>query len=273
MKYNDSLFNVSSEYYSKIDSKSIDNINEKTANLEKELLTILLKKFRNILNDKGKKHNGILKINLCTKDEGYTQIKELIKLGKFDSFANEYCLYLGNVELRQNECFEIIWDYRTYFEILSMYEIKNGIQVKEDRNYSQSEMLKAISSFKSLPIKRQLLVLKNFVSKVKKECELEKKELAESECKSKGHRYGRWKRIDYTTYEVNPFLHSRDYVVPEGMEYIDVEHTKWERTCSRCGYVETVFVEPQSLIDARYRKEKQERIKALELELKQLKGK
>ena len=39
---------------------------------------------------------------------------------EFDSFAREYCMYLGNTETNSDEYndafFEIIWDYRTYFE-------------------------------------------------------------------------------------------------------------------------------------------------------------
>ncbi len=42
---------------------------------------------------------------------------------------------------------------------------------------------------------------------------------------------------------------------------------------TNCGYVLTVYEEPKSLEYARNRREKQEKIKALEEELKQLKGK
>ncbi len=75
MRYNDDLFNVSSQYYSKIDSEIVDNVDEKTFGIEKELLTILLKKFRNTFRNKNIQHNGLLKIKLSVADEGYTQIK------------------------------------------------------------------------------------------------------------------------------------------------------------------------------------------------------
>lgn len=281
MKYNDYLFNISSEYYSKIDNETVDNTEEKTERLEKELLSILLKRFKESLNDSSIKKNGILKTKFksrfwSTTDDGYNQIKELVKLGKFDSFANQYCLYLGNVETREDEntCsyFEIIWDYKTYFETLSMHEIEKGIAFKKNKKYNQSELLKAISTFKNLPIKHQLSVLKSFVNKVKKECTLEERELVESECARKGHDYSKWEEIKYRTSERNPYLDSRDYIVPEGMEYITIKHTRWERTCARCGYVESVDQEPQELIDERNERNKKAKIKSLEEELKRLKG-
>lgn len=281
MKYNDYLFNISSEYYSRIENETVDNTDAKTVRLEKELLSILLKKFKEIINDGSIKKNGILKIKFrsrfwSTTDDGYEQIKELVNSGKFDSFANQYCLYLGNVETREDEntnsYYEIIWDYKTYFETLSMHEIEKGLAFKKNKKYNQSEMIKAISAFKNLPVKHQLSVLKSFMSKVKKECELEASELVEAECTRKGHDYSQWKEIKYKTSERNPYLNSRDYIVPEGMEYITVEHTKWERTCARCGYVETVEQEPQELIDERERQNKKAKIKSLEEELKRLKG-
>lgn len=108
--------------------------------------------------------------------------------------------------------------------------------------------------------------MKSFIGKVKKECALEKKELIKAECVSKGHDYSKWEKIEYSTRERNPYLDSRDYIVPEGMEYISVEHTKWKRTCFRCGYVETFKQEPQELIDERNEKNKRARIKKLEKE-------
>lgn len=277
MKYNDELFNISSEYYSKIDKEAVDNVDERTTCLERELLAVLLKIVRESLNDGTIKQNGLLKIKFCsTMADGYSQIEELIKLGRFDSFANQYCLYLGNIEKSEDEnldsYYEIVWDYRTYFEILSMYEIEKGIDVKEGNTYNQSEMLKAISLFRNLPIKYQLSVIKSFVSKVKRESALEKREAVEAECVSKGHDYSEWKKITYSSVERNPYLGLRDYIVPEGKEYISVEHTKWERTCDRCGYVETVEQEPQELIDERNEENKQAKIKKLEKELKLLKG-
>ncbi len=56
-----------------------------------------------------------------------------------------------------------------------MYGIEKGIEVKEDKNYIESEMLKTISSFKNLPIKHQLSALKSFIKKVKNECSLKKR--------------------------------------------------------------------------------------------------
>ena len=279
MKYNEDLFNISSEYYVNTDIEHTDVVDEETLRLEKELLEILLKKFRNILDDKSKNHNGVLKTKFKSMfwsktDDGYNQIKKLIELGKFDSFANQYCLYLGDVEYREDEYYnsyyEIVWDYRTYFETLSMHEINNGLNVKEDKTYNKSSMSNAITSFKQMPLKHQLAVIKSFITKVKKQGEIQKREAIEQECINKGHDYSAWERIDYTTRERNPFLGSRDYIGPKGMEYITVTHTKWKRTCARCGFVETVEKEPRELIKQRKQQMKENRIKELKKELHRL---
>lgn len=57
--------------------------------------------------------------------------------------------------------------------------------------------------------------LKSFIRKVKKECELENKELMEAECISKGHNYSEWKKINYLTLERNPLLDLglTDYII------------------------------------------------------------
>ena len=147
MIYNEDLFNISSEYYVKTDIKNTDVIDEETLQLEKQLLQILLKRFRNIINDKSRNCNGLLKTKfrsrfLSKTDDGYEQIKRLIKLGKFDSFASDYCLYLGNVGYSEEKnCiyyYEIVWDYKTYFETLNMYETKDTLNTKENKIYNKS---------------------------------------------------------------------------------------------------------------------------------------
>lgn len=63
-------------------------------------------------------------------------MKELIKLGKFDLFASEYCIY-SNHEINLDDLiygktkdesfksyYQIIWDYKMYLETISMYEIE-----------------------------------------------------------------------------------------------------------------------------------------------------
>jgi len=278
MKYNEDLFSTSYEYYAKTDIENTDVINEEILCLEKELLQILLKKFKNNLEDKNKNYNGVLKIrfkssSLGKTDNGYSQIKKLIELGCFDSFFNQYCLYLGSTEYSEDKnndsYYEIIWDYRTYFEMLSMHEINRGLSTK-DTTYEKNSMINAISTFREMPLKHQLAIIKSFIQKVKRQSEVQKREEIEEQCINKGHNYSDWKVISYTTREKNPYFGLRDYIVSEGYEYIDVLHTKWERTCARCGFVETVKEEPQELIDKRKEQEKNARIKELKKELYRL---
>ena len=59
-------------------------------------------------------------------DLGYYEIEELVKNNNFDSFARQYCFYLGDVEYDEGytDYYEIVWDYRTYYETILSY---NGI--------------------------------------------------------------------------------------------------------------------------------------------------
>ena len=133
MKYNDNIFSISSEFFTKTDKKNTYTNDEQTRTLEKELLQILLNKFRTILTIKNQKYNGIIKLELTESDNGYNQMKELVKLGKFDAFASQYCIYLGNTNSlttrTEDAYYQIIWDYKTYYEQLR--ESKEEIQTND----------------------------------------------------------------------------------------------------------------------------------------------
>ena len=89
--------------------------------MKKYLLKALLKN----INKNWNREKGILRIRLKEEffgetDKGFVVAKELYYLDKFESFVREYCMYLGFVEtiLGENHDaeYEIIWDYKTYFE-------------------------------------------------------------------------------------------------------------------------------------------------------------
>lgn len=132
MKYNEELFNISSQLYSKTNS-----INENNDAVEKELLKILLNKIKDNLNTLENQINGILKIKFISRvfgstDEGYKLIEELIKSNKFNDLAANYCIYIANNANSDDQYFstyyEIIWDYKTYFETLNMNKNEKNLQ-------------------------------------------------------------------------------------------------------------------------------------------------
>ena len=120
MKFNDEMFNLSQDYYNDITNSKTTSLDKR---LQNKLLKVLLKKFKDELKENS--NTGIIKVKFKNPfwqdaEDGYDLIRMLITLDKFDSFASEYCIYLGNVEDRcdheHTAYYEIIWDYKTYFE-------------------------------------------------------------------------------------------------------------------------------------------------------------
>jgi len=135
----------------------------------------------------------------------------------------------------------------------------------------KTKLLSLISEVSDLPPEYQekfFMKLINIIHNLQKEYH---KELNLNECRTHGHIYTPWKEIKYERREENPALHSRDYHVPKGMEYIWVKYTKWERTCSRCHYTESVNQEPAELREIRLENNRQREIKKLEKRLSTLK--
>ena len=123
MKFNNEMFNLSQDYYKDIQNSKTTSSDRK---LQNKLLKVLLKRFKNELKENP--NTGIIKIKFKSPfwqnpEEGYDLIRMLIAIDKFDSFASEYCIYLGKVEDRYDEMhtdyYEIIWDYKTYFETMN----------------------------------------------------------------------------------------------------------------------------------------------------------
>lgn len=130
MKFNNEMYNLSQDYYKNIQYSETNDLEQR---LQNKLLKVLLKRFKEELKENP--HTGIIKVKYKSHywqdaDDGFDLIRILIILDKFDSFANEYCIYLGNVEDRCDKehntaYYEIIWDYKTYFETINNNYIKS----------------------------------------------------------------------------------------------------------------------------------------------------
>ena len=137
MKYNDDLFNLSDEAFNMIKSNDVSQ-KETILRKQEKLLKILFTKFKEQLESEKDDNKGVLKVKFkCPfwqkEDLGYNEIDKLVKSNNFDYFAREYCIYLGDVEHNFNEYttayYEVIWDYKTYFEQLKNSKIrKDGIR-------------------------------------------------------------------------------------------------------------------------------------------------
>lgn len=269
MKYEDQVFNLSADAYTSVE-QSGNTVNDEIKRKQSKLLKILLKKFQEELKTKGKVCNGILKVKFNSpfwqdSELGYREIEELVKSNNFDSFASQYCFYLGDVEYRCDDWhtayYEIIWDYKTYFEQLSMQQI----DIPEKSNQKGNNFLKAIEDFKQLPINYQISILDSFVQNVEIGKRNNQHDIAVNTCSTEGHIFGKWKHNKWTVYVDTVIDHEHINNYPD-------EKENWERTCSRCGFIEKVECEPQELIDAKKEKNKKARIKRLESELKRLKN-
>lgn len=263
MKYNEELFDISREYASRVELVSSDE----NVKLEGYILNVLLEKYKKNLKVKDKKCDGILKVRIRSVDDGYFEIEELINTGKFTSFGTDYCIYISKIH--NGAYIDLIWDYKTYFDILtSLKQLDTEFDVKDD-----IELMTTICEFKKLPISHQLSVIKSFKRKVKKQKLTLEKELIDQVCKKDGHSFGEWEQKMITVMEKNPYLGSRDYIVPEGMEWIPKTYPEWRRKCSRCGYEEITREEPLEVREKREEEERQYQIEKLERELKALRGK
>lgn len=264
MKYNEELFNISKQYTNRVEPVLSS---KKTDELEQEVLKVLLDRYKKILKVKDKKHDGVLKVRLRGVDDGYLEVQELIKLNKFNSFASDYCIYIA--KSHDGVYIDLIWDYKTYFDTLNSLN-------QEESEYEEKdniELMNAVIEFKKLPISHQLNVIKSFTRKVKKEKLLLEKQQIEDICKKEGHSFTNWNKDIVTTMVRNPYMGSRDYIVPEGKEWLPKSFPRWQRKCTRCGFVEMTEEEPLEVKNQREEEERQTRIKQLEDELQQLRRK
>ncbi len=213
-----------------------NNIDEEVKKKQDKLLKLLLAKCLEQLNSKKDTGDGILKFKFERRffsdfNVGYREIDELVKSNNFDSFASDYCMYIGDIEHRCDEYntayYEIIWDYKTYFEQLR--ESKEG-----------KETIKAIKNSQKY-------------AKVNAKREL---------CKKNGHDWSPWKEIMGTkTMTDGPHEPSEVGLYKEVSYQIQVP--KWQRKCKNCGCVSTVGTKPEEVETI----ELEEQIKTLQRKL------
>jgi len=168
-------------------------------------------------------------------------------------------------ELKNNE---------SYLDAEDEYDEKKSRIVREFlnsiiNNSRQSEEVKKFADifkeYENLSQNNRKKVINEVFKIVVKYLGIQEQEDKEKICQQEGHTFSKWKYNKWTEYIDIVIDHQH---VPN----YPVEHENWERTCSRCGFIEKVEHEPQELIDERKEKNKKERIKILERELKKLKS-
>ena len=128
---------------------------------------------------------------------------------------------------------------------------------------NDDSITKSVSDFNQLPLKYQRVILKVFSAKVKECQEVIAQEETEKICTSEGHQFSTWKKVIDVQYK-------DVYIDHQFIPNYEIKTTVWERTCSRCGFVEKVKQEPQELIDARQEKNKQAQVRRLTKKLQSL---
>ncbi len=263
MKYNDDLYDLSKQYCARVEGRVYS---DEVTKLEITVLNILIDRYKSILGVPDKKHDGILKVRLRSVDDGYLEVEELINMGKFSSFGSDYSIYVNKIH--DGVYIDLIWDYKRYFEELNGLNFDNSDFSEKDN----IEFMNSVIQFKKLPLSHRISVIKSFNRKVKKQKLLLEKEMIDTICKKNGHDFTEWQFKNIKVMEKNPYLGSRDYIVPEGMEWIAKTYPQWKRTCKRCGLIEEVTSEPDEIREKRLESEKQIQIEKLEHQLKLLKG-
>ena len=202
MKYKKEIFDLSQRAYEEMNTTT--TCDDDTHRKQLATLRLILRKFQEELI-KRPNTNGIIRAKFESRfysdfNDGYNEINDLVKTNNFDSFASECCMYIGEVETTCDEYhtayYEIIWDYKTYYEVLNSQKSKT---------------------------------------------------IEDTFCKTFGHDYGAWNEIKWND--------------SEG------EHTKWNRKCNNCGFVELTDIKPKELIIA----EVEAKIASLKREINRLK--
>lgn len=126
----------------------------------------------------------------------------------------------------------------------------NQINIKTEGNdSSENTFAEVMTDFNQLPLKYQVEILKSFASKVDERKKSFLHEEALITCQNEGHIFGKWKHKTWTTYSDTVIDHQIVHDFP-------IEHEDWERVCTRCGFLESMDVEPQELADERREKKK-----------------
>ncbi len=119
MEFNKDLYELSKMNYAFSKKNGLD---EEILLKQKKLLKLMIDKLRVT-----RPNNNLIKISFKSSsfegsDEGYTLIKELVQLNKFNTFFSEYFIYITKIdvanEVRRLSSFEITWDYLNYYEAI-----------------------------------------------------------------------------------------------------------------------------------------------------------
>ena len=119
MEFNKDLYELSKMNYAFSKKNGLD---EEILLKQKRLLKLMIDKLRVT-----RPNNNLIKISFKSSsfegaDEGYTLIKELVQLNKFNTFFSEYFIYITKIdvanEVRRLSSFEITWDYLNYYEAI-----------------------------------------------------------------------------------------------------------------------------------------------------------
>ena len=167
-------------------------------------------------------------------------------------------------ELRDNE---LTFDESEYDKEKSriIRDFFDTIKLNVDQNKELKKIADVLEKFENLSQNNKIKVINEVFEVVAKYLGIQEQENKEKVCQQEGHIFDKWKHNKWTTYIDTVIDHQHVHNFP-------VEHENWERTCSRCGFVDEVDHEPQELIDARKEENKKARIKRLESELKRLKN-
>lgn len=138
--------------------------------------------------------------------------------------------------------------------------IMNNIKKLKEFN----KFVDVFEKFENLSPKNREKAIKKIIPIIERYLSIQEQEDKAMICKQEGHTFGKWKHNKWTEY-------IDTYIEWQYVRNYPIEHENWERTCSRCGFVEKFENEPQELIDIRKEKNKQVRIKRLEREVKKLK--
>ena len=180
----------------------------------------------------------------------------------FNSLGPENQLKVADAiigELRDNETtFDTSeYDCEKSKLVRNAFETFISIAAQNEELKSNIELFK---EFDSLSEDNKNKAINEIFKIIKKYLEIQEQENKKMMCQKEGHIFSEWKKATWFTEEP---------VWDAGLRgYVKVEHENWRRTCSRCGFVETVKEEPTELIAARKEKDRKKQIRTLEAELK-----
>ena len=146
----------------------------------------------------------------------------------------------------------------------AMDEVLHVLSMMEDEKKFLSTT-NILNNFRALPQKKRLEIANSTYRYIEGCYEETMRERNENICNMEGHTFGKWVR------------HTRsgstdaviDHQFAKNMPY---EYTEWTRTCTFCGKVETTRIEPEEAKEERLEKERQDKIRKLKRELKELEG-